>query len=75
MPNLDLSQFNVFIGETGAIDCHPDVMLTGLSSIFYDLPNFDLQALDRTVDRVFDGLNSSRKEKVIEMLRAIGMIK
>ena len=70
MPNLNLSRFHVFIGETGAIDCYPGRLIA--STFLYDLPNLDLQGLDRKIDRAIDGLDSDRKAKVAEVLQAIG---
>ncbi|MGL5881579.1 MAG: hypothetical protein ACRC2V_27935 [Xenococcaceae cyanobacterium] len=70
MSNLNLSQFNVFIGETGAIDRYPGNLIA--STFLYDLPNLDLQALDRKIDHAIDGLDLERKKKVEEVLRAIG---
>lgn len=70
MPNLDLSQFNVFIGETGAIDCYPAKLIT--SSFLYDLPNLDLQSLDGAIDRAMAKLKPCRREAIEKVLRAIG---
>jgi hypothetical protein len=67
---LNLSQFNIFIGETGAIDCYPAKLIA--SYFLYDLPRLDLEGLDKQIDRAIDKLRTERKEKVEEILQEIG---
>jgi hypothetical protein len=67
---LNLSQFNVFTGETGAIDCYPAKLIA--SSFLYDLPILSLRQLDQMIDRTMNELNPHRKKEVEEVLRAIG---
>lgn len=67
---LNLSNFNVFTGETGAIDCYPAKLVA--SSFLYDLPRLDFRQLDQVIDRALNELNPHRKKEVEEVLRAIG---
>jgi hypothetical protein len=70
MLNLDLSQFNVFVGETGAIDRYPARLIA--SCFLYDLPTLDLKGLDREIDRATNNLKLERKQKIEEILQTIG---